>query len=575
MDERLRHRIRDGGFVVLLGDSAAGKSRAAVEAIRATVPEHVLISPLTRAGVKAAVVATGEHQRWVLWLDDLKRFLGPDGLTRALVLQLLAEAGPDHLVLATMRAIEHLRYLEAAHPRESATGGNVSEEHAAVEQAQDVRDLLEHADLIRVDRILSETELRNALAYADDLRIADAIEHAQRYGLAEYLAAGPECLAIWHNAWQSGGHLRGAALVATAVDARRAGITVGLPRTLLERLHGYYLQRHRGAALRPEPLNEAWDWATRPRLGTTGLLMPTTSENHVDVFDYLVDDVERSERADRDIPAELLTALLAIADPTEMTRIAATASEFGHHEVELQAHRHAYDRRRVLLGVDHPDTVSSKHSVAFCLLSLGRLDESRPVWRGLIETYTRTLGTEHALVLRSRQGLANTLEPGSKERELRRICREYGHTLGPEHPWVISCHRNLVETLEDLGRHDEAMTERQRALHDLQQAHESMPGEPVNASHQIAFLLTQLGQLDAAEDKWREVLHRYLAELGTDHALTLRARHGLAWVEAERGLIHQARRSLQLLTEDYLRVLGPDHPWTQSCVDHLARIETS
>src|SRR5436305_5254717 len=43
--------VRHGGFVLVVGDSTAGKSRAAFEAIRASVPDHVFLCPTTRAGV--------------------------------------------------------------------------------------------------------------------------------------------------------------------------------------------------------------------------------------------------------------------------------------------------------------------------------------------------------------------------------------------------------------------------------------------------------------------------------------------------------------------------------------------
>jgi tRNA A37 threonylcarbamoyladenosine biosynthesis protein TsaE len=37
---RLRERLAPGGFVLLVGDSTAGKTRAAFEAMAATLPKH-------------------------------------------------------------------------------------------------------------------------------------------------------------------------------------------------------------------------------------------------------------------------------------------------------------------------------------------------------------------------------------------------------------------------------------------------------------------------------------------------------------------------------------------------------
>jgi hypothetical protein len=58
---------------------------------------------------------------------------------------------------------------------------------------------------------------------------------------------GPHLLARWRNGWAPGEHPRGAALVAAAVDARRAGMHEPLACDLLFTMHEYYLS-DRGAA---------------------------------------------------------------------------------------------------------------------------------------------------------------------------------------------------------------------------------------------------------------------------------------------------------------------------------------
>jgi hypothetical protein len=77
-----------------------------------------------------------------------------------------------------------------------------------------------------------------------------------RFGVAEYLAAGPQLLAEWRDAWSPGQHPRGAALVAAAVDARRAGLHTPVAEALLRRLHEHYLTERGGSTLRPEPFEQ-------------------------------------------------------------------------------------------------------------------------------------------------------------------------------------------------------------------------------------------------------------------------------------------------------------------------------
>jgi len=81
VDNELRERLAAGGFVLLVGDSAAGKSRAAFEAMAATLPDHELIVPASRDKVPVAVAHAAQARRCVLWLDDLEAYLGTGGLT--------------------------------------------------------------------------------------------------------------------------------------------------------------------------------------------------------------------------------------------------------------------------------------------------------------------------------------------------------------------------------------------------------------------------------------------------------------------------------------------------------------
>ena len=564
IDARLRERLRGGGFVLLVGDSSAGKSRTAVEAMFAVLPDHVLISPLNRAAVPAAVEATGRYRPCVLWLDDLEQYLGADGFTRARVIRLVAWSGPGRLILATMRAVEYARVTDVA--------GDAQDDRASREQAEDARAVLAQADVVPVARIFTATELSAPVVSAGDPRLADALRYADRYGVAEYLAAGPECLTLWRNGWAAGAHPRGAALVAAAVDARRAGVTGPLPRTLLDRVHEHYLDRRGGAVLRPEALEQAWEWATRPRRGTTGLLVPIPRvEDGVDVFDYLVDSVERHARAEDRILGELLSALLAVSDPAELARIAGTAFEAGHEDIALQANRAAYNSRLVELGRDHPDTVASQHSVAYALTRVGQRDAARPIWQELVARYTRSSEADDTWVLRARHGLANTLAPAPAADELGRLYAEFRRTVGADDRLTLTCRSDLATTLAAAGRHDEARTVFGALLDDLRRVPDAWFNGPVGARHEIAYVLTSLGRLDEAEPVWKDVLDVYRDERGAGHPLALRARQGIAWVTLDRGRSDEARLLLEPLLEDYHRVLGSDHPWTRSCAAMLAR----
>jgi hypothetical protein len=93
-----------GGFVLMVGDSTAGKTRLAYEAMRACLPRHVCVKPETSDALPAAIAVARQKRPSVLWLDDLERYLGIGGLTRTDLVELV-EVGRI-VVLATMRSHE-------------------------------------------------------------------------------------------------------------------------------------------------------------------------------------------------------------------------------------------------------------------------------------------------------------------------------------------------------------------------------------------------------------------------------------------------------------------------------------
>ena len=105
---------RRGVFVLLIGDSTAGKSRAAFEAVSATVPQHLLIRPSSRSSLAAAVAQAAQARRCVLWLDDLENYFGSDGLSINQLARLIHRHGHHRVIMATLRAAEKGRAIMAS-----------------------------------------------------------------------------------------------------------------------------------------------------------------------------------------------------------------------------------------------------------------------------------------------------------------------------------------------------------------------------------------------------------------------------------------------------------------------------
>jgi hypothetical protein len=70
-DRELYSALIDSKFVLVVGDSTAGKTRSAYEAAQACLPDYYLLDP-EREGLGALLKADAVPNRCLVWLDDLQ-----------------------------------------------------------------------------------------------------------------------------------------------------------------------------------------------------------------------------------------------------------------------------------------------------------------------------------------------------------------------------------------------------------------------------------------------------------------------------------------------------------------------
>jgi tetratricopeptide (TPR) repeat protein len=436
-DEEIVTFLKQGGFILVLGDSAAGKTRSAFEALKSTYPKHRLIIP-ERTALAAAVDEMCTLRDAVLWLDDLEKYLGPHGLTTTMITRL---HGRGRSILATLRKQELKRLEDEADDR-------------LLED--DPRKVLACANTVRLDREFTASELARALVLAHDPLIAEALVHVDKYGLAEYLAAGPQLLERWQNAWSPRTNPRGAALVQAAIDCRRAGYLSPLPKDLLNEIHELYVDI-RGPRLYPESIDEAWAWVTKPWRGTTALL-EESGNDAVTVFDYVVDHVQRTTSADDLVPDAVVRAAVKRAT-IDLNRIGFLTYVEGRFSIAQEAYARAIEYWSHSLGPKHPAVLRFRYHLAASLANQGKA-EALTEQRATLEECERVFGRDHETTLHCRNSLALILTHQGKldeaVAELQAVIERCERAQGPDHIDTIIAHVSLGFVLSLQGNAGEA-----------------------------------------------------------------------------------------------------------------------
>ena len=173
------------GFILLVGGSSVGKTRCAVEAVEAVLPDWWLVHPAGPAEV--AALAQAPSPRMVVWLDGLQRYLdGEQGLTGGAVRALLNAPDPV-VIIGTPWPDRYATYTVVP-----ASGG--ADSHGRE------REVLDLATIIRIAPEFSPVEQDRArVGAARDPRLAIALE-STGYGLTQTLAAAPQLVARWEDA---------------------------------------------------------------------------------------------------------------------------------------------------------------------------------------------------------------------------------------------------------------------------------------------------------------------------------------------------------------------------------------
>jgi len=329
LQTRLRLASRQGGFVLVTGASAVGKSRSLLEAVREVLGDWQILLPASSEAVRLAATGGYIRPRTIIWLDDtpVEKYIAAttNGLTGDDIRLVLSGRGP----VVVVDSIWQVRYQALiAQPRLSPIGT------VHKDPSREARDALLLADdpVVVKDRFTDDERLLAKALSPSDQRLAAALSDT-RFGVTQSLAGARALVYRYHDA-ESGMPFAYAVMTA-AIDACRLGDRGPFTQQFLRAAALGYLDSRDQVAVeaghpgsRPGWFSDALAYATDTDAnpGHVAPLIPRRLDGNLarsvgySVADYLLQYVLR-ERRHIKVPAATWEALLRFSDvPVDLAR---------------------------------------------------------------------------------------------------------------------------------------------------------------------------------------------------------------------------------------------------------------
>jgi serine/threonine protein kinase/tetratricopeptide (TPR) repeat protein len=230
--------------------------------------------------------------------------------------------------------------------------------------------------------------------------------------------------------------------------------------------------------------------------------------------------------------------------------------------------------REARLGTDHPDTLKTCRNLAVAYRAAGRISEAIALDESTLKRMETRLGSDHRDTLGSRNNLAIDYRVAGRFSEAIALyeaaLKGMEATLGPNHPDTLGCRNNLANVYRTVGRLSEAI-----ALYELTLQQEEVrlgPNHPdtLQSRSNLAVAYYHAGRMDEAIALFEETLKLREAKLGPNHPDTLENRDNLAESYLYAGHLTEAIPLYETALKARETTLALDHPDTLLNRKHLA-----
>ncbi|AEV85674.1 Nephrocystin-3 [Actinoplanes sp. SE50] len=221
-----------------------------------------------------------------------------------------------------------------------------------------------------------------------------------------------------------------------------------------------------------------------------------------------------------------------------------------------------------ILGPDHPDTLASRHNLAWWRGEAGDRAGAATAYEQLLTDQLRILGPDHPGTLATRHNLAWRRGEAGDPHAAERLLADPSPVLGAP---TAAGPRSLAWRRGEGGDPVGAVTAYEQLLADRLRVLGPDHPDTLITRHGLAWWRGEAGDPAGAVTAYEELLSDRLRVLGPDHLDTLATRHNLAQWRGEAGDPVGAAAATEHLLTDQLRVVGPDHPHALASRYNLAQ----
>jgi serine/threonine protein kinase/tetratricopeptide (TPR) repeat protein len=259
---------------------------------------------------------------------------------------------------------------------------------------------------------------------------------------------------------------------------------------------------------------------------------------------------------------------------TTMSNLAAAYLAAGRLHDAVSCSEETLALRSAALGPEDVDTVLSMNNLGVVYLVAGRSREALELLLKTVESRKTKLGAHHSQTLGSIGSLANAyLNEGKISDALALLepsLEMARDKLSADHPTTLSLQQNLGHAFAVQERFKDA----QALFLDTLELHQKVLGEDHAETLKVTFCLAitrlKLGQFREALKLLDEAIPRSRKKLGPEHPLTLEGRHTLANVYLQTGRPKEAATIFEETYELRHKQLGAGHPATLATMNQLA-----